>query len=401
MIEKNEILKIAEGLSLRPDTVEKDYVLSWVLWGISSHSTTSSWAFKGGTSLKKCHFETFRFSEDLDFTLNDPAQLNSEFLQKTFLEISELLASEVGIEFFPDRFRFKVHDKGGGHYSAQGKIHYNGPLRRKQGVASIKLDLTTDEILVLSPQRLPVDHPYSDKPPDGIQATCYAFEEVVAEKVRALAQRVSPRDLYDVIHFYRNREMIDNPELVNSVLEQKCNYKHIAMPTFQSIEGHEKIDELESSWVNMLSHQLTSLPPVASFWEELPAFFDWLAGYAPTEKLDPLPLKEGESVFRLGRVASAYDIEPNVRKIQFAAANRVCVQLGYHSRVRKVEPISFRIAMNGNKLFYGFEQEAGHAKAYSLGKIESVEITNDPYRPKYPVEIAASGPIVMPMLRRK
>jgi len=30
-----------------------------------------SWAFKGGTCLKKCYFETYRFSEDLDFTLTE------------------------------------------------------------------------------------------------------------------------------------------------------------------------------------------------------------------------------------------------------------------------------------------------------------------------------------------
>ncbi len=29
----------------------------------------SSWVFKGGTCLSKCYFETYRFSEDLDFTV--------------------------------------------------------------------------------------------------------------------------------------------------------------------------------------------------------------------------------------------------------------------------------------------------------------------------------------------
>jgi predicted nucleotidyltransferase component of viral defense system len=37
MIEKNEILQLAEGLGLSPDTVEKDYVLGWILHGISKH----------------------------------------------------------------------------------------------------------------------------------------------------------------------------------------------------------------------------------------------------------------------------------------------------------------------------------------------------------------------------
>ncbi len=34
----------------------------------------------------------------------------------------------------------------------------------------------------------------------GIDILCYAFEEVFAEKIRALAERQRPRDLYDVIH---------------------------------------------------------------------------------------------------------------------------------------------------------------------------------------------------------
>jgi len=37
MIEKNEILAIAKSLGLSPDTIEKDYVLGWMLQGISEH----------------------------------------------------------------------------------------------------------------------------------------------------------------------------------------------------------------------------------------------------------------------------------------------------------------------------------------------------------------------------
>ena len=40
-----------------------------MLHGISEHPATQTWAFKGGTCLKKCFFEPFRFSEDLDFTV--------------------------------------------------------------------------------------------------------------------------------------------------------------------------------------------------------------------------------------------------------------------------------------------------------------------------------------------
>jgi predicted nucleotidyltransferase component of viral defense system len=58
---------------LRDDVVEKDYVLGWLLWGIGSNeSLGASWVFKGGTCLKKCYIETYRFSEDP--RLHCPAQ---------------------------------------------------------------------------------------------------------------------------------------------------------------------------------------------------------------------------------------------------------------------------------------------------------------------------------------
>lgn len=38
-----------------------------------------SWIFKGGTCLKKCFFETYRFFEDLDFTLRNEALLDEVF----------------------------------------------------------------------------------------------------------------------------------------------------------------------------------------------------------------------------------------------------------------------------------------------------------------------------------
>ena len=339
MIEKNEVLRLSRDLSLSPDTVEKDYVLNWILWGISqSVLFSSSWNFKGGTSLKKCFFETFRFSEDLDFTLKEDHHLNEDLLRKEFLNISQAIYEETGIEFFEDKFKFKILPKEDGKASAQGTIHYNGPLRRKHGVASIKLDLTTDEILILSPVKKSVHHPYSDEPKSGIWANCYAFEEVVAEKIRALAQRIRPRDVYDVVHFFRNRNMIQNPHLVHNVLIKKCSYKGIDIPTFDTLENHEKLEELQGQWENMLAYQLPSLPPLASFasfWEDLEPFFNWLIGGLNEERLVPPTNIDGET-FNPGRISGVSSINSFLHKIQFAAANRVCVELIYHEKKRTI-----------------------------------------------------------------
>ena len=70
MIKPGDIQNKARRIGVRDQQIEKDYILSWILQGISQHKQLStSIIFKGGTVLKKVYFEDYRFSEDLDFTL--------------------------------------------------------------------------------------------------------------------------------------------------------------------------------------------------------------------------------------------------------------------------------------------------------------------------------------------
>lgn len=130
MIDKSEIIEFSREFGLRANVIEKDYVLGWVLAGIFNHSEIgANWVFKGGTCLKKCYFETYRFSEDLDFTLTDPNHLNQDFLIKSFEDISEWVYDATGIEIPKDLVRFDVYKNKRGGMSAQGRIGYRGPLQ--------------------------------------------------------------------------------------------------------------------------------------------------------------------------------------------------------------------------------------------------------------------------------
>src|SRR5689334_24244331 len=125
MIDKREILEAASSFSLLPNVVEKDYVLGWILAGIEAHEDLAeSWVFKGGTCLKKCFFETYRFSEDLDFTLQDASHLDETFLKEVFAEIGEWVYEQSGIEVPADRQDFDIYDNPRGHKNCQGKISY-------------------------------------------------------------------------------------------------------------------------------------------------------------------------------------------------------------------------------------------------------------------------------------
>jgi hypothetical protein len=50
-------------------------------------------------------FETYRFSEDLDFTITDKAHLDRDFLIGRFSQIGQWIYDATGIEFPADTFR--------------------------------------------------------------------------------------------------------------------------------------------------------------------------------------------------------------------------------------------------------------------------------------------------------
>jgi len=168
LIDKFEILEFSRQFGLRANVIEKDYVLGWILAGIFNHEEIGAdWIFKGGTCIKKCYYETYRFSEDLDFTLTESARLEESFLIKCFKDISEWVYDAVGVEIPKDLIRFEVYQNNRGGMSAQGRIGYRGPLQPGGDLPRLKLDLTMDEILVLNPEIREVHHPYSDCPDDG------------------------------------------------------------------------------------------------------------------------------------------------------------------------------------------------------------------------------------------
>ncbi|NYT60819.1 nucleotidyl transferase AbiEii/AbiGii toxin family protein [Alcaligenaceae bacterium] len=85
-------LVTAGGRRIPEAVIERDYVLAWFLTGLAGHPLREILAFKGGTALRRCWFEDYRFSEDLDFTLISPITL--EDILTGFDEIFAAIESE-------------------------------------------------------------------------------------------------------------------------------------------------------------------------------------------------------------------------------------------------------------------------------------------------------------------
>ncbi|MBW4092597.1 MAG: WYL domain-containing protein [Proteobacteria bacterium] len=403
MIDRTEIIRLAGELGLQPRVVEKDYVLGWVLAGIARDEELSrAWLFKGGTCLKKCFFETYRFSEDLDFTVIEPAQLDRDFLLSRFKAIAVWLYDTTGIELPAELLRFDVYDLKTGGRAGEGRIAYRGPIAPRGGdLPRIKLDLTADEHVVLPSVIRPVSHPYGDAPADGMTARCYAFEELFGEKVRALAQRARPRDLYDVVNLFRHGDFRNAAAVIRDIVTQKCRFKHIPFPTFDSLAPAQP--ELIGEWGNMLGHQLPSLPPVDLFWTELPEFFRWLNGAVVQPLLPSIPVEISATVLRgpAGGIRIPGRSTPFIEVIRFAASNHLLVELDYrdeqgHRRTRPIEPYSLRRTQEGNILLCAVNAERQQPRSYRIERIQGATIMSRGFTPRFVIELTPSGPLVAP-----
>ena len=388
MIDRGEILEIASMRRLRPDVIEKDYVLGWVLAGIFSHPILGpAWAFKGGTCLKKCYLETYRFSEDLDFTIEDEEQMDEGFLRKAFSEVAEWIYDQTGIEVPAAEQRFDVYRNRRGGLNVEGRVYYRGPLLPRGSLPRVKIDLTTDERLVHPPVWRAVAHRYTDFPERGMFARCYQFEEVFGEKIRALGERARPRDLYDVVNLFWNDRSRPAASDVLQVVREKCWYKGIGIPNATSLELFR--DELSNDWETMLGHQLPALPPFRSFWGAIPAFFDWLQeGVTPI--LPPgIPFNRGE--VDISSEPEPLDLEVGnaavLETIRFAAANRLCIDLHCGDTVYRVEPYSLRRTFDGAPVLYACPIDHGDYCGYPLESVQRVDSTGEPFVPRYFIDL--------------
>lgn len=179
MIHPNLLKRQADQDRLTAGPVERDYVLTHVLAAIAVRDVQAQIVFKGGTALRLCHFDSYRYSADLDFSLIAGVDLASarSLVSDALSDCRERLG-------FPT---LRLND------TLPPRVEYVGLLPAKP--RTLKLDLADDE-LVENTTRLPIVIRYPDQEPR--ECLVYTLEEVAAEKLRCVIQRLQCRDLYDL-----------------------------------------------------------------------------------------------------------------------------------------------------------------------------------------------------------
>ena len=142
-------------------TVERDYVLADIVGALGALDDSHGLVFKGGTALRLCYFEDYRYSADLDFSVVEGD------LEAAYATIEAALTAATGaidaLSLTNDEPR---------------RIGYQGPLGRPR---YLRLDIADDE-LVLNVATVNLLQRWPDLPQSNA-IRVYSLEEIAGEKL--------------------------------------------------------------------------------------------------------------------------------------------------------------------------------------------------------------------------
>lgn len=253
MIPESAVKQLARLQRVDPVVVDRDHALGVVLWAASVAMRENRWVFKGGTCLRKCYYPDYRFSEDLDFTLSGSLRTHEA---ETVIARAASRSTPAGVRLLLDEMRTVVMNDEYGRESLEIRVPYQGALRMGSKPA-VQFHLSADEEMAFAPVSRALLHPYEDMPDAGVTLLCYALEEVLAEKLRAVSgqrRHAIARDLYDIAQLLERGD-VDVGAAVK------------AMPTKVACKGVElrgarrrllaRKEEYRTNWSQQLAYLVT------------------------------------------------------------------------------------------------------------------------------------------------
>ena len=197
------------------------------------------------------------------------------------------------------------------------------------------------------------------------------------------------------MNLYRHTDSRPTAAVLRDVLRQKCEYKAIPVPTFDTLVPHRQ--SLEAMWSDMLAHQLPVLPPLDDFWDALPEIFTWITSGAEIPQRAFIQHGAGEIAVRTRMLPMGVSIRSRstLEIVRFAAANHLCVDLTYDGGVRRIEPYSLRQTAEGNFVLHAIRSDSGEHRSYRVDRMQSATVTSQVFTPRYAVELTSAGPLAV------
>ncbi len=180
--------KFADQAQTDVEVAQQDVVLTYALQRLHQHGLLRLLVFKGGTYLRKMIVGGLgRISEDLDFTQNGIQKDPEALFRKAFAQPFD------GITFTIDN----AHTTDEGSWACD--VHYT----HEHAEDHFSIDVSYREAPFLNPRPTPqIPQSYFPSLPfTPVDVPSLPMVEAISEKLRALQQRTSDRDYYDVIQY--------------------------------------------------------------------------------------------------------------------------------------------------------------------------------------------------------
>ncbi len=232
MTSKAQITKIASRDGVDARVVERDYVLAHIVALIASHDADARLIFKGGTSLRLLHFDDYRYSADLDYSVVGGSEA----------EARELISAALDKQR-PEAIKALSLDGSSDRFS------YIGPLGAER---TIKLDLADDELVVNTERRAQLAR-WTDVP--TVPVTAYTQLEITAEKLRCVIQRLQCRDFLDLDLLLDGQDLAAASEL----FRRKAVHKGLDPSSFAA-KFEKRVKDYEKRWERELGEYLGEVP---------------------------------------------------------------------------------------------------------------------------------------------
>lgn len=384
MIQRQEIDAMAQELEVLPSHVQKDYVHGWLLSQLyTSSSLANRLILKGGNCLRKGYFEHARYSSDLDFTTS--VGIDGDELRQELDAVCDAVSDRAGIAF--DTSRTRVADKR--TIDADKKVSearlYFRDFYGKEGevVLAVRLDVTQFDRLYLPVQERMLIHPYSDAEACQTVIKCVKLEEILATKMRCLLQRKHIADLFDLVY-----ASIVAPDIDINRAELISTFFKITIFSRSPAIAKGLFLDLPMEALSRLWTRYIYCPNVSwfDFDKAKENFFDLIHALIPGHAE-----RDYSPVFFPSSLRSP---------ILEAADNRTLLRLTYNGVERLVEPyeLTFKIRKDGigREYFYAYDTTGGRSsgpsiKSFLPGGIQSVDVTDQPFEPRFPIKTSTSG----------
>jgi predicted nucleotidyltransferase component of viral defense system len=248
MISKGAITKRASDEQMPAQTIERDYVLAHLCADIGDFGDPRL-VFKGGTLLRLCYFDPYRYSADLDFSAIDGLS-SAEAVR---IVAAATMACRERLEL--PTLEVSAED------GDTAWVTYVGPLAARP--RTLKLDVSDTE-LVETHARIPLQSRWPDLP-EGPGIEGYTLDEAGAEKLRCIAERLQCRDLYD-LHELLAGGHIDALEVWELYIRKSANDvargRQRTAPKDWAAAFDHRIDAYRSRWDQELGDYLGADIPV-------------------------------------------------------------------------------------------------------------------------------------------